>query len=414
MPDQPTITIRPIADVELTRWADHTARAFGGSRSEDEVDEHLRPNITTRDAFGAFDGDELVGTAHHEPAPLTLPGGAVPECAGLTRVSVAPTHRRRGILREMLRTLLRQVIEDGVGLSSLWASETAIYGRFGWGLGTVHESWRFDRRDAAFARWAPDPPGRVRFIGNEEARTALPPLFDEYARRHPGASPRIPYRWTAMLNDRPEDRHGNGPLTIVTYEDGAGALQGYAIYRLKGDWPEGVPDYQLNVSELVALTADAEVGLWRYLVSVDLVGTIVADDQPLDAALPWAIADFRRMQRREKDGLYLRVLDIPRAFEARRYLEPGSLVLEVEDEFLPETAGRFALEASPEGARVLPTESSPDLVLRPAAVGTLLLATARASLLGRAGLIEERTPGALGRADALLRWTEPPRTLYHF
>ena len=408
-----SISIRTIEADELVQWANHTARAFGGSRREDEVDEYLRPHIVYRDAFGAFDGDEVVGTAHHEPAPLTLPGGAVLDCAGLTRVSVSSTHRRRGIVRQMLTSLLRQVREDGVALSSLWASEAPIYGRFGYGLATVHESWKLDRRDG-FAWWAPHPEGRVRFITTEDARTALPPLFEEYARLHPGASPRIAYRWDSILDDREQDRHGASPLSVVTYEDGAGDVQGYATYRLKGDWPNGIPSAELAVSEVVALTPDAEIGLWRYLLSIDLVGTVSANDQPLDAALPWALADFRRIERRQRDGLHLRVLDIPRAFEARAYLGSDRVVFEVPDDFLPETGGRFVLDATPDGAQVTTTDEEPEMVLRPAAVGSLLLATAPGSLLGRAGLIEERVDGALARADELFRWTEPPRTLYHF
>jgi predicted acetyltransferase len=168
------------------------------------------------------------------------------------------------------------------------------------------------------------------------------------------------------------------------------------------------------VSEVVALTSDAEIGLWRYLLSVDLVGTVTVSEQPLDAALPWALADFRRIERRQRDGLHLRVLDIPRAFEARAYLGSDRLVFEVPDDFLPETGGRFVLDATPAGAQVTTTDEEPELVLRPAAVGSLLLATVPASLLGRSGLIEERAAGALARADELFRWTEPPRTLYHF
>ncbi len=408
------IEIRPITADELIPWQRHIARAFGRAPDDARVERVLRPHIHYEDTLGAFDGDEIVGTAHHEPAPLTLPGGAVLPCAGVTRVSVASTHRRRGVLTEMMRTQLRQAYESGNPLAALWASESPIYGRFGYGLASIHETCSVDRRDAGFAWWAPDARGAVRFVSTEDRHETLRPLFEAYAASRPGGSPRIGYRWDAYFEDAAEERGGASPLNAVLYESPTGEAEGYLLYRLKPDWPDNIPAYVLTADELVALTPTAYVELWRYLLSVDLVGTVEVHDQPVDAPIPWVVADFRRLKRRPADGLYLRVLDVPRALVARRYGAADRLALELDDAFCPWAAGRYVLDAGAEGAAVTRTEAEPDLVLRSAALGTLLLGAQRASVLAAVGLADERTPGALARADALFRVTAAPHCLNHF
>lgn len=408
------IEIRPITPDEWTAFSHHTARSFGETPRE-SWDRRVRPTLRYEDTQAAFDGDDLVGTLQHEPAPTTLPGGASLPCAGVTRASVAPTHRRRGILTGMMSRLLAQAYEAGNPLAALWASESPIYWRFGYGLATVHEDWTIERREAAFAPWAPPHTGSVRFISNEEALTVLPPLFDAVVTQRPGNSTRLPYRWEQTLDDEPEGREGRSPLYIVTYQSPEGVREGYATYRLKGAWPQELPAYELVVSEFVATTTTAEVELWRYLFGVDLVATVTAGMQPTDATLPWLLADFRRLRRQPSDGIYLRVMDVPAAFSARSYTAEARLVIEVpEDATCPWVAGRYAIDASSAGVEVSATSDSPQLVLHPAALGTLLLGTQPASVLGRAGLIAERAEDALAIADDLFRSPVAPLCLHHF
>jgi predicted acetyltransferase len=409
-----TIDIRPITDAELTAWQRHTSRAFAGTPNDERVERYLRPNVRLEDTLAAFDGGEIVGTAHHEPAPITLPGGAVLPCAGVTRVSVAPTHRRQGILTRMMKYQLKQARDAGNPLAALWASEAPIYGRFGYGLASVHEEWSIERDHSNFAWWAPEPKGRVRFLRLEDAREIIQPMFDAYASTRPGGMPRICYRWESFLADETSDREGASPLNLVLYEPPAGEPTGYVAYRMKGEWPDRSPEFKLEVQELVALDAAAEAGLWRYLFGIDLVGVVTAPDLPADAALPWLVSDFRRLKRVLQDGIYLRILDVPRALGARTYGAIGRLVLQVDDPTCDWADGRYVLEAGDGGVDVDRTEAEPDLVLHPAGLATLLLGTETASLLARAGLIEERTPGALLRADAMFASPTAPHSLNHF
>ena len=405
------VTVRPITPDELVAWHAHTNRAFAGTPDAERTETFLRPVMRYEDALGAFDGDEVVGTAHQEPSRMAMPGGAWLACAGVTRVSVAPTHRRRGILRRLMTQQLEAIREQGIPLAALWASESPIYGRFGYGLATIHERWRIAREHGRLADWAPEPEGEVRFLEASRWREVLPPIFERYASTRPGGMQRIEYRWTSLFEDR--DRNGMSPLQGVVFRTEEG-IDGYALYRARGAWPNELPAFELRVEELIPLSTAAELALWRYLLNVDLVATVTAHDQPVDATLPWALADFRRLERHPQDAVYLRVLDIPGAFEARAYQQAGRLVLEVVDPMLADAGGRFAVDASPEGAHVTRTSEEPDLRLHAPATGPLLLGTQPPTLLGRAGLIDELRPGSLRRADSVFSWPVSPHTVYHF
>jgi len=406
------VVIRPIAPEEYEAWARHTMRAFGGTPDPERM-ERNRPNIDLRYATGAFDGDEVVGTALHEPTTITLPGGAQLGCTGVTRVSVAATHRRRGILRAIMAAHDQEFRSLHLPLAALWASEASIYQRFGYGLASLEENWRLERAYTGLGWWVPEPHGTLRYASADTAQDTLKTLLGSYAESRPAGMQRLSYRWDNWLADHEGSRGGLSPLQIVIHEAG-GVPDGYVAYRLKGGWEDELPSAVLHVEELVATSAAAEVDLWRHVSGVDLVRTIEAIRQPADGALPWALADMRRLQRRIKDGLWLRVLDLPAAFEARQYLGTGRIVLEVDDPMHPDAAGRFVIEASPEGAHVARTDAPADLEVRAAAVGSLLMATQSATVLARSGLIIERSPEAARRADELFRWHQAAHCLYFF
>jgi predicted acetyltransferase len=107
----------------------------------------------------ACDGDDVVGMAHYLDLRLTVPGGAVLPMAGITIVGVAPTHRRRGILRAMYTELHNRIADARYPIAGLTASEGGIYGRFGYGPATIEQEFTVDRRFARFREDAPDPGG---------------------------------------------------------------------------------------------------------------------------------------------------------------------------------------------------------------------------------------------------------------
>jgi predicted acetyltransferase len=377
--------------------------AFGDEMTEAQFELESRTLEPGR-LIAAFDGDVAVGTAGAYTFRMTVPGGAEVAAAGVTLVGVEPGHRRRGVLRALMRHQLDDVRERGEPVAILWASESAIYQRFGYGLGTLSGSFEIERGRTAWLRpWEPE--GRMRLVGVDEALATIPPVYERMRAVTPGALTRTSdwWRW-GLLHDAEHMRRGAGPKFRYLFEVD-GDAEGYAIYRPKGDWDDRGPKGKLLVVEAMALTPRAVRGVWGFLFGVDLMRTVNADRQPVPHPLQLALADPRALGLAAGDGIWVRLVDLPAALVARRYGAAGELVLDVTDAFCPWNAGRWRLVASGESglaAAILERTDTPaDLAVDATDLGAAYLGTFRLSELARAGRVGELVPGALRRADAL-------------
>ena len=179
-------------------------------------------------------------------------------------------------------------------------------------------------------------------------------------------------------------------------------MDGYVTYRTNRPI--------LVVNELMAATREASAALWRFCFDMDLITSTEALKRPVDDPLPWMLADPRRLERWIRDGMWLRLIDVVAALKLRRYMRSDGLLLEVRDELCPWNNGRFELEGSSEGAACRASSSSPDLLLAVSALASAYLGTVSFSTLAQAGLVDERTPGALLRADRMFAVQHQPWT----
>ncbi len=357
--------------------------------------------------LGAWEDGVCVGTAGAFAFEMSLPGGALP-CAGVTWVGVLPTHRRRGVLTALMGAQLAQVREWGEPIAMLWASEAPIYGRFGYGLAVQQvESMTLERvygrlRGHAGAR------GRCRLVTREEALATWPAVWDAVRRQRAGMHTRSAAWWEEhVLPEKPREAAGASPPFLVSLEE-EGTTIGYVVYRVKrADLPGGLPGSTLEVQELAGVDGGAEAALWEYVLGVDLVATVTADQRPLDETLYHLLEDPRRLVRRMVDALFCRVMDPARALEGRRYAAEGRIVLDVVDDFGGYAAGRFALEAGPEGGRCRASGEAAELTLDAETLGALLPGQASALALWRAGRIEGDA-AAVAKAERLFRWFPEP------
>jgi predicted acetyltransferase len=404
--------LRPVTREELSAFT-HTELTAFGERPGDPARIDLDWTSLELDrTLAAFDGDEIVGTGRLFTFELTMPGGSLLPAAAVSWIAVLPTHRRRGILTAIKRCQLDDAAERGEALAMLYASEGGIYRRFGYGIATSSMSVSVDTRHSAFLH--PVPAGRVRIVDEDAARKIFPEIFDRARRIQPGAVQRVDEWWPDQFFwPEPEER---GTRFYCVYESPEGRLDGYAAYRTEMRWDNGAHG-TVHVRDLVTITPAARAVLWRYLLDVDLTENMSAWVVPLDEPLRWLLAEPRRMRvGRLGESLWLRVLDTPAALEARTYSAPGRVVFEVEDQFRPDggAAGRFELDGGPDGAEARRTGAEPDLALDVAELGALLLGGVRASTLARAGLVHERTPGALAVADALFSVDPLPFSMTDF
>jgi len=244
--------------------------------------------------LGVADGPDLVASAGVYSFELTLPGNAVVPMAGVTWVSCLPSHRRKGILTQMMRHQLDDIASRGEALAGLGASEAVIYNRFGYGVASQFVSARM-RKSRARLRRESTAGGRMRMVWEDERLKVLAPVFDEWRRQRPGAVHRSDGRWEAMLRDREFDRNDASAWFFAVHEDDAGRPDGYIGYRTKGD----DDDYRtVMVQEIVAIDPEVELALWEFAFSVDLMDTVeVRVDWPAEVLSGLAPFDARPLVR---------------------------------------------------------------------------------------------------------------------
>ncbi len=402
------ITLRSPSEDELRAFLDPLLTAFYSDFSESEW-EAERPLVDPARCVNAFDGDRRIGSAGAFGMRLTVPGGEV-GASGITSVGVVPDQRRRGVLRRMMTWLLDDARARQEPVAILWASEAAIYQRFGFGAATLTSTFEVEKSNIVFREpLSPRDDVGIRMVDIDEMYTIAAPIYEAVRARVPGSVDRTEGRWRGLvLSDAEWMRRDNGPTYRAVLEV-AGEPRGYVIYRVKQGWDARGPKSTLLVAELMALDPDAEQRLWQWVCSMDLVATITGWRGPVPHPMQLWLQEPRRLGTTIVDGLWLRFVDLPAALAARTYTGEGSLVLEVEDALIDSNAGRWQLTVRADGsASVARTTADPDLALDVATLACAYLGAWRFADLARAGRVRECRPGAMLAAELLFTTTRAP------
>jgi predicted acetyltransferase len=389
------ITVRLTSDIEEFQAAVGSIGHYFGGWPDREGAERFARNLPLDRMHAAFDDGAIVGGGGTIPFTMTVPGGEV-ACAGVTVVGVLPTHRRRGVLSSLMRTQIDDVHARGEPIAALWASEEAIYGRYGYGLASLGGEMHLSRTYATLREGAPAN-ASVQLLTDEEARTRLPPIYERVRVATPGMFTRTADWWeTRQTSDPPERRGGAGEKNYALLQiDGEDA--GYALYRLKMSWEAGSSTGSLEVVEAMADSAVATRQLWRFLLGLDWVATVNAHLLPVDHPLFHLLVYPRRMQFRVADGLWVRLVDVEAALAGRSYAREGSITFELDDEYCPWNAGVWTVSAG----GVERDGGDPELRLDVQGLASVYLGGFTFTELARALRVEELSEGALERADAL-------------
>ena len=402
--------IRPITPDEFDAFHLVDEHAFHGAPLTAE----RRPKVLSRFEFdrslAAFDGSTPVGIAGAFGFRLRVPGASA-AVAGVTWVAVLPSHRRRGILRGVMHQQLNDIRDRGEPIAVLWASESAIYGRYGYGRASWHDTFTIRRGEGALARDVPVDPGlRLRIAEPDQARAEVAKVYDTVLEVRPGFFARNELWWNLVLDDPAAERKDASPLRCLLAEDDDGP-RGYALYSGVGRWDDDrfLPDGQLDVQELVAADPTASAALWGDLLSRDLTTTIHAAIRPVDDPLLFQLADPRRLRPVVTDGLWTRLTDLPAALSLRRYACPVDVVLDVHDEMFPANEGPWRLQVDESGAAVCdPVDQAPALSLGIAELGAAYLGGTRLGALAAAGRVTQHRAGAVARLSTAMSWDPAP------
>jgi predicted acetyltransferase len=304
---------------------------------------------------------------------MTVPGGTVP-VAAVTAVTVAPGFRRRGLLTQMMRHQLTEIAERGTEpLALLWASESPIYGRFGYGQATRRLELSGPTRQTAFLPDVDLGNGSTDEVDRDEFLAIAPALRSTILAERPGHLDRNEPGWTMALYDPEHDRNGAGPLRFAVHYGQDGSPDGFATFRIGRDNTEG---RQVQIGDLDATTPPAYAALWRWLLDLDLVRAFRREVAPVDEPLLHWVADPRQIKTLLSDASYARIVDV--------------------------------VTAGPDGAEVSRTDHTPDLTLTARQLASIYLGGTTASGLARAGSVTEHTPGAVRAVTAAFGWDRAP------
>jgi len=410
-----TYPIRLVAEDELAAFLAVDQHASHGT----PMSERAHANFLARLEFGrtlaAFDGDTIVGGTGAFSFQMRVPG-AMAAVAGVSLVAVLPSHRRQGILSALMRRQLADVSERGEAVAVLFASESGIYGRYGYGRASWHAAYRLQRGEGTLAPGAPADPGlRLRIAEPLSAKDELAKVYDLALAERPGLYARTEPWWDRLLTDLHSEDGSSQQIRCVLAEDDSGP-RAYAVFTSTECWDEdaGLPRGVLEVSEALATDPAATAALWDNLLSRDLVSEFHARMRPVDDPLLYLLADPRRVRSVVSDGLWVRLADVGRALARRRYASPVDVVIEVADELCPQNAGRWRLAAeagvAPAGFRATceRTTAPADVVLPVWAVGAAYLGGTGLKAMASAGLITEATPGSLAALSTAMSWEPAP------
>ena len=398
-----TLEIRTVQDPDrLREFAVVHATAFG-YRWEDDKLEKVVPSLAVVNCVAAFEGEDIVGVSVDQPFQITLPGGSAAPMRGITWVGVLPTHRRRGVLRAMIEHQHRDFVSQGLWLSALYASETTIYGRFGYGPATqtIAEA-EVDNRHGAFAVPFEDP-GSIELLREASPVAVVQEVVERSRTAIPGELNRAEQDIADMFAFAERDEFR------IAHRAPGGGYDGFASYRVKTEWEHDVlPKGSVDVQTLLAANADAYAAIWRYLLDLDLTRSVVVHNRPLDDPIRWLLAEWRHVKVKQiSDAMWIALHDVEQALSFRRYPADGELVLDV-------SGTRMLLEAHGGEGRCSATARDADIALDRPRLASLYLGGYRATALRDAMLLHELRPGACAQADSMFRAEREPWCSYEF
>lgn len=399
--------IRALRTDELEPFVTAMSGPFGFDLPEDEADktallERIGKIFEPERARCAFEGDRIIGTLGVFSFTLTVPGGAIP-VAGTTQVTVQATHRRRGVLSEMMRAHLDEARDHGDAAAVLWASDSAIYGRFGFGMAAWSTEIEVDRQHVDLHRLAA-PPAPVELRDVDSIRAPAIEVYDRIRLSVPGMLSHSEGWWDRQFSDHSWSRNGGTRARYALAVEN-GSPTGWTKYRLKDVEVEGHPAQDVIIVQLYAETPGAWSGLWSHVMAHDFGHTIRADLRPIDDPIHSLLRGMRRVRTKVSDGLWFRVLDVRKVLEARSYSGPGSIAFTVQDP-LGLVGGSYRLETDGTSTTVDDIDDA-DLTLDVEDLGALSLGGRSAFELAMAGRISGPEQD-IRNLDILFRGTRAP------
>ena len=399
-----TVELRVVeGEHDLREFARVHAAAFGHRFEKERLASLILPALARVSCVAAYDSGRMVAVSVDEPFEITLPGGRFAPARGVTWVGVLPTERGRGLLRALLEHQHADFRRQKIALSLLYASQTTIYGRFGYGPATMRVSEaELDTRHGAFARPFQDS-GSIEMVDH---RPPLPIVREVLDRSRADITGELS-RSDAAIAEAFADA-GPEPFRVA-HRDAGGGYDGFAAYTIEPDWLyEAIPRGRTSISMLLSANPQAHAAIWRYLIDLDLTRTVTVRNRPLDDPIRLLLAEWRHYHvKHVSDGLWVNLLDPAAALEQRGYARDGRLVFDLEGE-------RLLLEVEGARARCTGSDRPAEIEIDRATLSSAYLGGTRFSTLRDGLALRELSPGACARADGMFATSRDPWCSYEF
>lgn len=397
------VSISPLNADERPAFVRAVALSFGETLDDDAVAHHIATELgdPTRSLAARTDG-RIIGTTTALDFTMTVPLARPVPCAGVTSVAVAPTHRRRGVLTSLMRHQIDDLHAGGTAWAALYASESAIYGRYGYGVGSRALSFRLDDPWWQFADTV--EPAAIDLLDGPGAAGRLTRIYDHVRADTPGMMSVSEEQLRLHLEYDPPGARGSASARHVAALDDAA----FAIYRIKRGWSDTGPDGTVQVERCMAVDATSLRQMWRFLLNLDLVQHLEAHARPIDDPLPWWLAERRRLRVSYDMPCYVRLVDVGAALAQRGTTGDTAVVVDITDGFCPWNARRWRLEGDGAALHCVPSGEDADVTLDTRELASLSLGGVTPFELARAGLIQEQRAGGLPRLTTLLASHRPP------
>lgn len=318
--------------------------------------------------------------------------------AGVTFVGTLPVFRQMGCLRKVHEKHFEFLYEEGKHpISILFASQAAIYQRYGYSIVSTHNSYDIAPGFIQFKSIENlNKSGNFKEIRENEVEI-LDDIYSRFIAPRTGYITRDKFKWeTGVLNPP------LGQATVhdkIVYEEN-GVPLGYVVYTVAPH----LHGHRITIRDMAWLSTSAYYGLWNYFTKMHLSNSIQWMQVPVDDPMPHILLEPRKLNIKSGNGLLARIVDIEKAIPQRGYDEDGELTFEITgDKMCPWNNGRWHMEISNGKGTIKKTDKPPEVTMPIDSFVMIFfgqISATEAMRMGRLGSLKEET---LRRYDRLLK-----------
>ncbi|MED5283633.1 MAG: GNAT family N-acetyltransferase [Chloroflexota bacterium] len=416
------IRIISVDKSNVFEWRSSVRTVFGDIPSEDTVirmvndrfmidyDNWKEPSDRLIAAFDT-DSKQIVGSGGADKYTITVPGGENIKMAGIAYMGTLPTHKRRGIFSSMMKTLHQQARDRGDAVAGLWASQSLLYNRFGYGLATMREDWIIETHDTSLSTDSPKGIS-VRLVDKNKALNEIPEIYETFRKCQNGATDRTQGYWNYLLYEDEQTKFNKSGLSgfffAIVYKNNKPS--GYAIYNFNKESGVAHEDDKgsLIVEEIISTDRESNNALWHYIFGVELVEEISFNRRGTNDPLYYMLKNPRKLKRNIIDGLWARIIDPIKMLESRTYQESGKITINISGQNQDDIEGKYTIETDGKNTEVKKTNNNPDISMRPSELSSIYFGSARASEFYQAGLFDVKNNDILRNINRMFSVEQSP------